>query len=305
MTDKQTADVTIAGELAPGFEQILTPEALAFIAELHRAVRRPPRRAAGAARGAPGGLIAPAATSTSCPRPRQSAAGDWRVAPPAPGLVGPPGGDHRPDRPQDDDQRAELRRQGLARRLRGRQHPAPGTTSSAARSTCATPSTARSTSHARTASRTRSARRELATIVVRPRGWHLHEKHLMVDGEPVAGALVDFGLYFFHSRAGQLDARQRPVLLPAQDREPPGGAPLERRLRLRPGRARHPAGHHPGDGADRDHPGGVRDGGDPLRAARALRRAERGPLGLPVQHHQELPRRRAGSSCCPTATRSP
>ena len=36
MTDKQTADVTIAGELAPGFEQILTPEAVAFIAELHR-----------------------------------------------------------------------------------------------------------------------------------------------------------------------------------------------------------------------------------------------------------------------------
>jgi malate synthase len=39
----------------------------------------------------------------------------------------------------------------------------------------------------------------LATIVARPRGWHLPERHLEVDGEPAVGALVDFGLYFFHN----------------------------------------------------------------------------------------------------------
>jgi malate synthase len=37
-----------------------------------------------------------------------------------------------------------------------------------------------------------------ATLLVRPRGWHLPERHLLVDSEPVAGALFDFGLYFFH-----------------------------------------------------------------------------------------------------------
>ncbi|HEY8763324.1 MAG TPA: malate synthase A [Solirubrobacteraceae bacterium] len=37
-----------------------------------------------------------------------------------------------------------------------------------------------------------------ATLLVRPRGWHLPERHLLVDEEPVAGALFDFGLYFFH-----------------------------------------------------------------------------------------------------------
>ena len=42
---------------------------------------------------------------------------------------------------------------------------------------------------------------ELATVVVRPRGWHLDEAHLLVDGEPVAGAFFDFGLYFFHNAA--------------------------------------------------------------------------------------------------------
>ena len=40
---------------------------------------------------------------------------------------------------------------------------------------------------------------ELPTIVVRPRGWHLPEKHMLIDGEPIAGGIVDFGLYFFHN----------------------------------------------------------------------------------------------------------
>ncbi|MFG2497848.1 malate synthase A [Streptomyces sp. NPDC048441] len=40
---------------------------------------------------------------------------------------------------------------------------------------------------------------ELATVVMRPRGWHLDERHLQFEGRPVPGALVDFGLYFFHN----------------------------------------------------------------------------------------------------------
>src|SRR5262245_3701420 len=38
---------------------------------------------------------------------------------------------------------------------------------------------------------------DLAVPVVRPRGWHLPEKHVLVDGEPMVGALLDFGLHFF------------------------------------------------------------------------------------------------------------
>ncbi|MDQ3327160.1 MAG: malate synthase A [Chloroflexota bacterium] len=44
-----------------------------------------------------------------------------------------------------------------------------------------------------------SLRPEIATLFVRPRGWHLSERHLLVDGQPVSGALFDFGLYFFHN----------------------------------------------------------------------------------------------------------
>src|SRR5215470_2690904 len=43
-----------------------------------------------------------------------------------------------------------------------------------------------------------------AVLIVRPRGWHLPEAHLTVDGRPIAGALFDFGLYFFHNARAQL-----------------------------------------------------------------------------------------------------
>jgi malate synthase len=45
-----------------------------------------------------------------------------------------------------------------------------------------------------------------ATLLARPRGWHLGEAHVLVDGEPMSGSLFDFGLYFFHN-AERLRAR--------------------------------------------------------------------------------------------------
>ncbi|MEV0302692.1 malate synthase A [Streptomyces prasinus] len=52
---------------------------------------------------------------------------------------------------------------------------------------------------------------ELATVVTRPRGWHLDERHLTdADGTRVPGALVDFGLYFFHNARRLLDLGKGP-----------------------------------------------------------------------------------------------
>ncbi|MEU0677951.1 malate synthase A [Streptomyces sp. NPDC006172] len=52
---------------------------------------------------------------------------------------------------------------------------------------------------------------ELATVVMRPRGWHLDERHLVdAEGVRVPGALVDFGLYFFHNARRLLDAGKGP-----------------------------------------------------------------------------------------------
>ena len=49
-----------------------------------------------------------------------------------------------------------------------------------------------------------------AVLMVRPRGWHLPERHVTLDGQPVAGALVDFGLYLFHNAQAALDAGSGP-----------------------------------------------------------------------------------------------
>ncbi|MGW1769172.1 malate synthase A [Streptomyces sp. NPDC002073] len=51
---------------------------------------------------------------------------------------------------------------------------------------------------------------ELATVVMRPRGWHLEERHLRFDGRAVPGALVDFGLYFFHNAQRLIDLGKGP-----------------------------------------------------------------------------------------------
>src|SRR5207245_2671471 len=40
---------------------------------------------------------------------------------------------------------------------------------------------------------------KVATLVVRPRGWHLDERHVLAGGKPISGSLFDFGLYFFHN----------------------------------------------------------------------------------------------------------
>ena len=82
---------------------------------------------------------------------------------------------------------------------------------------------------------------EIATLVVRPRGWHLPERHVLVDGEPVSASLFDFGLCFFHNARELLERGTGPYFyLPKLESH------LEARLwndvfEHRPGRARAPA----------------------------------------------------------------
>ena len=51
---------------------------------------------------------------------------------------------------------------------------------------------------------------KVAVLMVRPRGWHLPEKHVLFDGKPIPGALMDFGLYFFHNLRRLLDKKTAP-----------------------------------------------------------------------------------------------
>ena len=49
-----------------------------------------------------------------------------------------------------------------------------------------------------------------AVLLIRPRGWHLVEKHMLIDGKPISGSLFDFGLYFFHNAAVSLQNGRGP-----------------------------------------------------------------------------------------------
>ena len=107
-----------------------------------------------------------------------------------------------------------------------------------------------------------------------PRGWHLPERHLLVDSEPVSGSLFDFGLYVFHCARRLLRSGTAPYFyLPKMESH------LEARLwndvfvLRRRTRLGIPRGTIKATVLIETLPGRVRDGRDPVRAARALRRA--------------------------------
>ena len=134
--------------LAPRDDEILSREALDFVARLHRELN-PIRRSSCSSAGASARPSStPARSRTSCPR-RAACARRLARRAGAAGPPRPPGRDHRPGRPQDDDQRAQLGRARLHGRLRGRAARRRGRTSSRASATSPTPFAARSSSRPR------------------------------------------------------------------------------------------------------------------------------------------------------------
>ena len=68
---------------------------------------------------------------------------------------------------------------------------------------------------------------ETATLMVRPRGWHLDESHFVVDGMPIPGGLFDFGIYFFHNAQAALERGAGPYFYLPKAGESPGSALVE------------------------------------------------------------------------------
>ncbi|GAA2748333.1 malate synthase A [Kitasatospora cinereorecta] len=190
--------VTVAGPRVPRAEEVLTPEAVAFVVGLHRAfegrrqellARRKTRRAE----------IAAAGTLDFLPETAAVRESDWQVAE-APRAL--------------QDRRVEITgptdRKMVINALNSGARVWLADFEDATAPTWANVVTGQInlidafegridfTSSAGKAYTLKPAD-QLATVVVRPRGWHLDENHLLVDGTPVAGAFLDFGLYFFHN----------------------------------------------------------------------------------------------------------
>ena len=228
------AKLELHGAMHAGFDEVLTPDALEFVAELAAPVRRPPR---GAARGArPRGARACAARGDARLPARHARDPRGRLDRRArPATTCSSAGSRSPGRPTarwsinalnsgadgfmadfEDANAPDLAQHG-------RRATATSATRSTARSPTATP---------------RASDYELgenpATLLVRPRGWHLPERHLLVDAEPVGGRPVRLRPVRVPLRAAAAAQRHRAVLLSAEDGVASRGAAVERRVRASP-----------------------------------------------------------------------
>jgi malate synthase len=199
-TDSFTINgITLTAQPICRQDEVLTPDALAFVANLHRATadRRQELLQARRARRAD---IA-AGTDPRFLRETEGIRDDptWRVAPPAPGLE-----DRRVEitGPVDKKMTINALNSGAKVWLADMEDSSTPTWRNVIKGqlnlTDALERRIDFTSPEGKEYKLRPAG-DLPTIVVRPRGWHLPEKHMLIDGQPVAGGIVDFGLFFFHN----------------------------------------------------------------------------------------------------------
>ncbi|WP_131746136.1 malate synthase A [Frankia sp. Cppng1_Ct_nod] len=176
--------------------QVLSDEALAFVAGLQRGFGRrrdellDRRRARQRAIAAGASLDFPAGTV-------DVRRGDWTVAPPAPGLA-----DRRCEITGPTDAKMVINALNSGARVFMADFEdanVPTWSNMIAGQRNLTAAIARTLTFTGPDGRGYVLGERLATLVVRPRGWHLPERHVLVDGQPVSGALFDFGLYAFRN----------------------------------------------------------------------------------------------------------
>lgn len=194
------AGMQITGEIKPGFEQILTPDALALVAKLSRAFE-PRRQELLGSRTARAARLDAGELPDFLPETKHIREGDWKIAPIPKALecrrveiTGPverkmvinafnSGADsymtdfEDSNTPNWDNQitgQINMRdavRRTISMEQNGKSYKLNDT---------------------------------IATLVVRPRGWHLDEKHVLVDGKRVSGGIFDFALFLIHNAKEQL-----------------------------------------------------------------------------------------------------
>jgi malate synthase len=193
----RNATVEILGPLAPGYVSILTPEALDFVAGLDRLVRDR-RRALLARRIRLQGDLDRGFRPRFLPGTREIRRGQWRIAPVPEQLW---------------DRRVEITgppdRKMIINALNSGANVFMADFEDACSPTWA--NLIEGQAHLRDAVRRTIAWKneetgreyrlaeKTAALMVRPRGWHLEEKHVQVDGRPVSASVFDFALYFFHN----------------------------------------------------------------------------------------------------------
>ncbi|HEU4449453.1 MAG TPA: malate synthase A [Gaiellaceae bacterium] len=189
-------------------EEILSPDALAFVADLHRRfdgarldllARRVERHARIDAGELPDFL----------PETREVREGDWRIA-----LVPPDLEDRRVEITGPVDRKMVINALNSGARcfMADFEDSNSPTWRNCVEGQANLVDAIERTIELEAGEKTYRLRDDPAVLLVRPRGWHLPERHVRVDGRPVAGALFDFGLYLFHNGRRLLEKGSGPYL---------------------------------------------------------------------------------------------
>ncbi len=199
--------IDVRGTVRDRFAEILTPEALEFVASLQRefgATRRDllRRRAERQAEIDAGGSL------DFLSETRDVREADWRVAPIAPDLQ-----DRRVEITGPTDRKMVIN--ALNSGARGfmadfEDANSPTWANLVGGQLNLTDAIERTIEFANPDGRTYRLDEQTATLLVRPRGWHLPEKHVLVDGAPVSASLFDFGLYAYFNARESLDRGSGP-----------------------------------------------------------------------------------------------
>ncbi len=196
--------VEITGPLNERFDEILTEDALALVAELHRTFE-PRRQELLAARTAREAQIAAGEDLDFLPETKHIREdGSWQVAPPAPGIT-----DRRVEITGPTDRKMTINALNSGAKVWLADFEDANTPlweNMIQGQLNLRDALDREIDFTSPQGKTYALKEdaELATIVVRPRGWHLDEKHILVDGQRASGGIVDFALYFFHGAGRQI-----------------------------------------------------------------------------------------------------
>ncbi|MFI5609634.1 malate synthase A [Amycolatopsis sp. NPDC051903] len=205
MADKLNYRIEVAGPAGDRFAEILTPAALEFVAKLDNTFAGRRRELLDERRRRRERLQAGEEHLDFLPETRRIRADDsWRIAPPAPGLE-----DRRVEitGPTDRKMTVNALNSGAKVWLADFEDATSPTWHNIVDGQINLYDAIRRNIDFTTEQGKRyTIGEDPATIVARPRGWHLVEKHVRIDGRPLSASLVDFGLYFFHN-ARQLIAR--------------------------------------------------------------------------------------------------
>ena len=196
MTDSALpAGMQISAPVSAAQAEILTPEALAFVAELHRRFE-PRRRELLAARGARQARLDAGELPDFLPETREVREGDWAISPLPQDLR-----DRRVEitGPVDRKMIINALNSGARMFMADFEDASSPTWDNVVDGQINLRDAVRRTITLEQGGKSYRLQGQTATLLVRPRGWHLPEKHVTVDGEEVAGAFFDFGLYFFHN----------------------------------------------------------------------------------------------------------